>query len=79
MSLMSGLTALLFTTLTFSLTLHSAGWVRSGWQAAAGATFGMVPLIKREITGQIAGSVGAYGNVGGVVYLTELTPTGCAD
>jgi MFS transporter, NNP family, nitrate/nitrite transporter len=30
----------------------------------------MVPLIKKEITGQIAGNVGAYGNVGGVVYLT---------
>jgi len=39
-------------------------------QAGAGATFAMVPLIKREITGQIAGSVGAYGNVGGVVFLT---------
>lgn len=39
-------------------------------QAGAGATFSMVPLIKREITGQIAGNVGAYGNVGGVVFLT---------
>ncbi len=39
-------------------------------QAAAGATFSIVPLIKKEITGQIAGSVGAYGNVGGVVFLT---------
>lgn len=39
-------------------------------QAAAGATFSMVPLIKREITGQIAGNVGAYGNVGGVLFLT---------
>lgn len=39
-------------------------------QAAAGATFSMVPLIKKEITGQIAGNVGAYGNVGGVVFLT---------
>ncbi|MBD2203554.1 NarK family nitrate/nitrite MFS transporter [Calothrix sp. FACHB-1219] len=39
-------------------------------QAGAGATFSLVPLIKREITGQIAGSVGAYGNVGGVIYLT---------
>lgn len=44
-------------------------------QAGAGATFGMVPLIKREITGQIAGSVGAYGNVGGVVYLTVYSLT----
>ncbi|MBD1822932.1 NarK family nitrate/nitrite MFS transporter [Cyanobacteria bacterium FACHB-DQ100] len=39
-------------------------------QAGCGATFGLVPLIKREVTGQIAGSVGAYGNFGGVVYLT---------
>jgi MFS transporter, NNP family, nitrate/nitrite transporter len=39
-------------------------------QAAAGATFSMVPLIKKEITGQIAGNVGAYGNVGGVMFLT---------
>jgi MFS transporter, NNP family, nitrate/nitrite transporter len=38
-------------------------------QAAAGATFSMVPLIRKPVTGQIAGSVGAYGNVGGVVYL----------
>ena len=38
-------------------------------QSSAGATFGMVPLIRRSVTGQIAGSVGAYGNVGGVVFL----------
>jgi MFS transporter, NNP family, nitrate/nitrite transporter len=38
-------------------------------QAGAGATFSMVPLIRKPVTGQIAGSVGAYGNVGGVVYL----------
>ena len=34
-----------------------------------GATFGIVPLIRKSVTGQIAGSVGAYGNVGGVIYL----------
>jgi NNP family nitrate/nitrite transporter-like MFS transporter len=39
-------------------------------QAGCGATFGMVPLIRKEITGQIAGNVGAYGNFGGVIYLT---------
>jgi MFS transporter, NNP family, nitrate/nitrite transporter len=44
-------------------------------QAGCGATFGMVPLIKREVTGQIAGNVGAYGNVGGVIYLTVLSLT----
>jgi MFS transporter, NNP family, nitrate/nitrite transporter len=41
-------------------------------QSAEGATFAMVPLVKRRITGQIAGNVGAYGNVGAVVYLTIL-------
>ena len=39
-------------------------------QAAEGSTFAIVPLIKRRVTGQIAGNVGAYGNVGAVVYLT---------
>lgn len=38
-------------------------------QAGAGATFGIVPLIRKSVTGQIAASVGAYGNVGGVIYL----------
>ena len=39
----------------------------------AGAVFAMVPLIKRRMTGQIAGMVGAYGNVGGVLFLTILS------
>ncbi|MGF1600730.1 MAG: MFS transporter [Thermosynechococcaceae cyanobacterium] len=39
-------------------------------QAAEGATFAIVPLVKRRVTGQIAGNVGAYGNVGAVAYLT---------
>jgi len=38
-------------------------------QAGAGATFGVVPTIKRRLTGQIAGSTGAYGNIGSAVYL----------
>ncbi|MGR8979447.1 MAG: NarK family nitrate/nitrite MFS transporter [Gammaproteobacteria bacterium] len=42
-------------------------------QAGCGAVFAMVPLIKRRLTGQIAGMVGAYGNVGGVVFLTVLS------
>ena len=37
---------------------------------AAGATFGIAPLIKRRVTGQIAGNVGAYGSVGSVIYST---------
>ncbi|MEO1131346.1 MAG: MFS transporter, partial [Cyanobacteria bacterium J06639_1] len=39
-------------------------------QAGEGSTFAIVPLIKRRITGQVAGNVGAYGNVGAVCYLT---------
>jgi len=38
-------------------------------QAGEGAVFAVVPLIKRSLTGQIAGMTGAYGNVGGVTYL----------
>ncbi len=47
-------------------------------QAGEGSTFAMVPLIKRRITGQVAGNVGAYGNVGAVAYLTlfSLLPSG---
>jgi NNP family nitrate/nitrite transporter-like MFS transporter len=42
-------------------------------QAGEGAVFATVPLIKRRLTGQIAGMTGAYGNVGAVVYLLVLT------
>ncbi|MBD2066507.1 NarK family nitrate/nitrite MFS transporter [Leptolyngbya sp. FACHB-671] len=46
--------------------------------ASEGATFAIVPLIKRRVTGQIAGNVGAYGNVGAVAFLTiySLLPAG---
>jgi NNP family nitrate/nitrite transporter-like MFS transporter len=44
-------------------------------QAGCGATYSIVPLIKKEATGQIAGNVGAYGNFGGVVYLTIFSLT----
>lgn len=39
-------------------------------QSGEGAVFAVVPLIKRRLTGQIAGMTGAYGNVGAVTYLT---------
>ncbi len=42
-------------------------------QAGEGAVFAIVPLIKRRMTGQIAGMAGAYGNVGAVTYLTILS------
>ncbi|HCO60859.1 MAG TPA: MFS transporter [Porticoccaceae bacterium] len=42
-------------------------------QAGEGAVFAMVPLVKRRLTGQIAGMTGAYGNVGAVSFLTVLS------
>lgn len=42
-------------------------------QGAEGATFAMIPLVKKRITGQVAGMAGAYGNVGAVIYLTLYT------
>ncbi len=42
-------------------------------QAGEGAVFAMVPLVKRRMTGQVAGMVGAYGNVGVVCFLTVLS------
>ncbi|CAG0962313.1 MAG: MFS transporter [Bacteroidetes bacterium] len=38
-------------------------------QGAEGATFAIIPMINKKMTGQIAGMAGAYGNVGAVVYL----------
>ncbi|MCL1125077.1 NarK family nitrate/nitrite MFS transporter [Shewanella surugensis] len=42
-------------------------------QSGEGAVFATIPLIKRRMTGQIAGMTGAYGNVGAVCYLTVLS------
>lgn len=41
--------------------------------AGNGAVYAMLPMIKRRLTGQIAGMVGAYGNVGGVLFLTAYS------
>lgn len=38
-------------------------------QGAEGATFAIIPLIHKPMTGQIAGMAGAFGNVGAVIYL----------
>lgn len=38
--------------------------------AGNGSVYAVIPIIKRRLTGQIAGMVGAFGNVGGVLFLT---------
>ncbi len=65
-ALMSRISADWHPVMAMLVTLGCALFVHLG----TGATFAMVPLIKRRLTGQIAGQVGAYGNVGGVAYLT---------
>ena len=42
-------------------------------QGATGACFAAVPLIRKDLTGQMAGMAGAYGNVGAVFFLTALS------
>ncbi|MDP6370344.1 MAG: NarK family nitrate/nitrite MFS transporter, partial [Planctomycetota bacterium] len=42
-------------------------------QAGEGAVYAIVPLVKKRVTGQIAGMVGAYGNVGAVTFLTVFS------
>jgi len=39
-------------------------------QAGSGACYAMVPLIRKDLTGKMAGMAGAYGNVGAVIFLT---------
>jgi NNP family nitrate/nitrite transporter-like MFS transporter len=41
-------------------------------QAGNGAVYAIVPLVKKRVSGQIAGMAGAYGNVGGIAFLTCL-------
>jgi NNP family nitrate/nitrite transporter-like MFS transporter len=48
-------------------------------QAGEGAVFAIVPLVKRSMTGQIAGMTGAYGNVGAVIFLTVLSFVSASD
>ncbi|MBI4388905.1 MAG: MFS transporter, partial [Nitrospinae bacterium] len=45
-------------------------------QAGNGACFSMVPLIRKDLTGKMAGLAGAYGNVGAVCFLTALSFVG---
>lgn len=64
--IMSGVQGNWWLPLAIALTMMCSFFV----QAGEGSTFAMVPLVKRRVTGQIAGNVGAYGNVGAVAYLT---------
>ena len=41
-------------------------------QAGNGAVYAIVPLVRKQVSGQIAGLAGAYGNVGGIVFLACL-------
>ncbi|WP_208028733.1 MFS transporter [Rhabdothermincola sediminis] len=41
-------------------------------QSGEGAVFAIVPMVKKRVSGQISGIVGAYGNLGAVVFLTAL-------
>lgn len=55
--------------LAVAVTMLCSFFVQSG----EGAVFAVVPLVKRRMTGQIAGMAGAYGSVGAVTYLTVLS------
>lgn len=66
---MSQITSTWSIALAVLLTMSCSCFVSAG----CGAVYAIVPLIKRRMTGQIAGMVGAYGNVGGVLFLTILS------
>ncbi len=59
-------------TAAIAVTVGCAFFVHAG----AGATYAIVPLVKRHVGGQIAGWVGACGNVGAVWFLTVLPLAG---
>ncbi|SJM91961.1 Nitrite transporter [Crenothrix polyspora] len=67
--IMSSITAEWPIVVVVLLTMSCSCFVSGG----CGAVYAIVPLIKRRMTGQIAGMVGAYGNVGGVLFLTILS------
>ena len=72
--LMSLITSSFWLPLAIGMTMLTSFFVCGG----SGATFGIAPLLKRSVTGQIAGNVGAYGSVGSVLYATlySLLPQG---
>jgi NNP family nitrate/nitrite transporter-like MFS transporter len=48
-------------------------------QAAEGAIFAFVPLIRKAITGEVAGIVGAYGNAGAILFLIVFSHLQASD
>ncbi len=48
-------------------------------QAGSGACFAVVPLVRRDLAGKMAGLAGAYGNVGAVFFLTFLSMMSAQD
>lgn len=67
--LMSMISAQWSLPLTVSVTLLCSIFM----QAAEGAIFAFVPLVRRAITGEVAGIVGAYGNAGAILFLILFT------
>jgi NNP family nitrate/nitrite transporter-like MFS transporter len=63
----------LFGQLNLYLTIFLTVITALAVMAAEGTTFALVPLVKRRITGQVSGYVGAYGNVGAIMFLTAYT------
>ena len=55
--------------LAVAVTVFCSLFVNSG----NGAVFAIIPLLKRRLTGQIAGMAGSYGSVGAVIFLTILS------
>jgi NNP family nitrate/nitrite transporter-like MFS transporter len=51
--------------MAIAITVFASAFV----QGAEGATFAIIPMVNKRMTGQIAGMAGAYGNVGAVIYL----------
>lgn len=47
-------------------------------QSSGGATYAIMPLIQKPLTGQVGGNVGTYSNIAGILYLTlySLLPAG---
>ena len=56
-----------------NLLAHPGGGLFFLCPAGEGTVFAMVRLVKRRMTGLVAGMARAYGNVGAVTFLTVLS------